>query len=87
MSIGNTIFIDRFLKLDLHGYDRYTARVAINDFIVDAIKMRQEIIVIVHGIGTGILKHTVIETLKGNKNVEEFAVSYYNPGCTIVKIR
>lgn len=87
MNIGNILFIDRYLKLDLHGYDRYTARVAINDFINDAIKMKEEIIVIVHGVGSGIIRNTVIDTLKKNKNVLEHAISYNNPGCTVVKVK
>ena len=75
------------MKLDLHGYDRETARVAIMDFIDDAVKMKEEIVVIVHGIGSGILRNTVIENLKKNKKVLEYAISYNNPGCTIVKLR
>ena len=53
MNINDVIFPDSFPKLDLHGYDRETARVAINDFIIDNIKMKNEIIIIVHGIGSG----------------------------------
>ena len=87
MNIGSILFIDRFLKLDLHGYDRYTASLAIDDFIEDAIKMKEEIIVIVHGLGSGILRKTTINTLKKNKNVIEYAISYNNPGCTIVRIK
>ena len=39
MTINEVIFIDSLPKLDLHGYDRDSARVAINDFIKDNQKM------------------------------------------------
>ena len=33
MTINEVVFIDSLPKLDLHGFDRDSARVAINDFI------------------------------------------------------
>lgn len=87
MNINNVIFPDSFPKLDLHGYDRETARVAINDFISDNLKMKNEIIIIIHGIGSGIIRQTTINTLNRNKNVEEYKSDYSNRGCTIVKIK
>ena len=87
MNINEVIFPDSFPKLDLHEYDRETARVAINDFIDDNIKMKNEIITIIHGIGSGIIRHTTIETLNKNKYVEEFKSDYSNRGCTIVKLK
>lgn len=85
-SLGSLLFIDSYPKLDLHGYDRETARVAIEDFIRDNKKMKNEIVVIIHGIGNGILKNTTRMTLSRNKNVSEFAICYNNVGCTIVRI-
>lgn len=87
MKLTNLMFIDRFPKLDLHGFDRDSARVAINDFIHDNIKMGNEIIVIVHGLGSGIIRRTTWETLKQNKNVLDYKSDYTNRGCTIVQIR
>ena len=87
MEINEVIFPDNFPKLDLHGYDRETARVAINDFIEDNIKMRKEIITIVHGIGSGILRETTHKTLAKNKKVIDYKSYYNNRGCTIVKIK
>lgn len=81
------IFPDSFPKLDLHGYDRETARVAINDFIEDNIKMGNEIITIVHGIGSGIIRETTAKVLKNNTYVIDFKSTYNNRGCTIVKLR
>lgn len=86
MSLDNVIFLDQYPKIDLHGYDRETARVAINDFIRDNYKLKQEIFVIIHGIGSGILRKTTNDTLKQNKKVIEFKTFYYNQGCTLVRI-
>jgi DNA mismatch repair protein MutS2 len=74
-------------SLDLHGYDRETARVAINDFIRDNIKMKNDKIIIVHGKGTGVLRKTTHETLSKNKNVEEFQIDFFNEGSTIVRVK
>lgn len=87
MNLNDVLFLDRFPKLDLHGYDRETARVAIDDFIRDNVKMKNEICLIIHGIGSGILYQTTQETLKKNKSVIQYAVHYFNPGCTIVQIK
>ena len=87
MEINQVIYPDNLPKLDLHGYDRQTARVAIEDFINDNLKMKNELITIIHGIGTGIIRNTTIKTLSKNKNVEEFKSDYTNRGCTIVKIK
>lgn len=87
MKINEVIFTDSLPKLDLHGFDRDTARIAINDFIDDNIKMGNEIIIIIHGIGTGVIRDTTIQTLKKNKYVEDFKNDYFNRGCMIVKIK
>lgn len=87
MEINEIIFPDSLPKLDLHGYDRETARVEIEDFIIDNIKMKNEIVTIIHGIGKGILRETVIKTLTKNKNVDDFKNDYSNRGCMIVKLK
>lgn len=87
MDLDSIIFVDNLPKLDLHGFDRETARVIVLDFIKDNIKMKNKIINIVHGHGSGILKDTVHDTLRKNRNVIEFKTFYNNDGCTIVKIK
>lgn len=87
MELKDVIFIDNYPKLDLHGFDRETAIVETNDFINDNKKMKNEIFVIIHGIGSGIIRKTVHETLRKNKNVIEFKTFYNNNGSTIVKIK
>ena len=86
MNLNNLIFIDNLPSLDLHGFDRETARVAINDFINDNIKMKNQFIVIIHGIGSGILKETTQSVLLKNKKVLEYKINPFNIGCTIVNI-
>lgn len=86
MRLDSVIFIDNLPKLDLHGFDRETARVAINDFINDNLKMKNEFLVIVHGVGSGVIKTTTLETLKRNKKVKEYKIYNFNVGCTILQL-
>ena len=81
------IFINNLPSLDLHGYDRETARVAINDFIRDSIHMKYKKVLIIHGKGGGILRETTKNTLSKNKYVINSQMSYFNDGCTIVELK
>lgn len=73
--------------LDLHGESSDYARFAINDFINDNYKLKNEYIVIIHGKGSGILKKTTQEVLRSNKLVEEYKIDNFNDGQTVVKLR
>lgn len=73
-------------SLDLHGENRDSARVLVNEFIKDNCKLKNNMIVIVHGIGTGILKKEVHSILKINKNVKKYYLDNFNIGCTIVEL-
>lgn len=73
--------------LDLHGMDRDYARILINDFVRDNYEMKNETIIIIHGIGTGIIRKTTQETLRKNKLVEIYKIDNFNAGQTIVKLR
>ena len=86
-KLNDIVFPNIYNQLDLHGQSRDMARVAINDFIEDNIKMKNEIIVIVHGIGEGILREETQNTLKNNKNVLYFKQDNYNEGQTLVQLR
>lgn len=86
MRLSDIIFIDSYPTLDLHGYDRDTARIKILEFINDNIVMGNEFIVIVHGVGTGILRKETDEVLKRCKKVIEYQLFHGNTGCTIAKI-
>ena len=87
MELKDIIFIDNYPKIDLHGLDRETARVEVNDFIRDNMKLKNDIVLIIHGIGNGILRKETHETLRKNKNVIEYKTFYNNLGTTIVKIK
>ena len=86
MTLNDVIFIDNLTTLDLHGYDRITAHMLINDFIKENIILKQNIIVIIHGIGSGVIYNETRETLRKNKHVIDFKTHYRNNGCTIVEI-
>lgn len=83
----NDIYLNLYPKIDLHGYDRDSARVMVNDFILENIFLGNETIVIIHGIGLGIVKKEVHETLKTNKYVLSYKTDNFNDGCTIVKLK
>lgn len=87
MNLENVIFIDNLPTIDLHGYDKEYANVKINEFINDNKKMGNEIVVIIHGVGSGILRKQTNLTLRKNKNVVDYRLFYNNVGSTIVKIR
>lgn len=86
MEVHN-IFLDRLPKIDLHGFDKESARVMTNDFIEESIILGYEEIVIIHGIGSGIVKKSVHETLSKNKQVLSYKLDNLNIGCTTVKLR
>lgn len=87
MDSLNTLFISNLPSIDLHGYDRLAAEVAIKDFINDNIRMKNKDFVIIHGIGSGILKKTTHEVLKKHKNVENYSLCFNNIGSTVVRIK
>ena len=72
--------------LDLHGVDRDYARILINEFIDDNYKINNNMVIIVHGIGSGIIRKTTQKTLKDNKKVTEYKIDNFNAGQTIVYI-
>ena len=81
------IFLNRYPSIDLHGYDRDSARMMTNDFVIENVILKNEYIVIIHGIGTGIVKKEVHEALRVNKNVLEYKTDNFNSGCTVVKLK
>ncbi len=80
------IFLERYPKIDLHGYDRDSARMVTNDFIDENVFLGNDTVIIIHGIGQGIVKEEVHNTLKVNKKVIEYKTDNFNSGCTIVKL-
>ena len=86
MELIDTVYISSLPSLDLHGYDRDSARMATNDFIDENIVLGNDTIVIIHGIGQGIVKNEVHNLLKSNKKVKEYKTDNFNSGCTIVRL-
>ena len=78
---------NRYPVLDLHGFDRDYARIMINDFIMDCYQMRCYKAVIIHGIGTGVLRKTAKEVLSKNKYVVSAKIDIFNEGETIVELK
>lgn len=81
------MFYKNVPSIDLHGEDRKTAELLVKDFVNDNIKIGNEKIIIVHGIGTGILKKQVHEVLKNDKRVEKYYIDFFNVGCTVVELK
>lgn len=86
MNLNEIVFIDNLPTLDLHGYDRVTATVLIDDFIKYNIKMQNEFLVIVHGIGDGILRKTTHLFLAKNPKIKQYKLCSFNVGCTLVHV-
>lgn len=86
-KIYEDIFTKNYPTLDLHGYDRFTASVAANDFVLENIKLKNNNIAIIHGVGTGIIKKAVHDTLKSNRFVIEYKLHSFNIGMTLVKLK
>lgn len=78
---------NQYPVLDLHGFDRDYARIMINDFIMDCYQMRSSKAIIIHGIGSGILRKTTMETVKKNRYVTDAKLDFFNPGETIITIK
>lgn len=74
-------------QIDLHGYDRDYARIEINDFIRDNYIQKNYKVLIIHGVGTGVIRKTTHETLKHNKLVSSYKLDNFNSGTTIVEIK
>ncbi len=72
--------------LDLHGVDSVYAQILINDFIRDNYEIKNTKVIVIHGIGSGILRKTTQEVLKKNRYVEEYKLDNFNPGMTVVTI-
>lgn len=87
MNLDEVIFIDNLPTIDLHGFDRDYASIKINEFIKDNKKIGNSIIVIIHGVGSGILRKQTEIVLKRSKDVIGYKLFYRNIGATIVKIK
>ena len=83
---GDKVIYSYTPSLDLHGETSSIAEVLVNQFISDNYKLSNSTVIIVHGIGKGIIKNTVHNTLKKNKLVKSYKIDNFNVGCTIVNL-
>ena len=64
-----------------------TQKIVISQIVCENCKLKNNMIVIVHGIGSGIVKDSVHETLSRRKDILDFHIVSSNIGCTLVKIK
>ena len=83
--IDDYILYKNLPTLDLHGMNRYEALIKCEEFINDNKKLRNHLLIIIHGKGE-ILKKEVQNYLKNNKNIINYKVDIFNDGETIVEI-
>lgn len=76
-----------FPTLDLHGLDRDYGKIKILEFLEDHHKMGTKCVIIVHGIGTGVLKKMTQNTLKNHKYVCDYKIDNFNDGMTVVTLK
>ena len=79
--------INNYPSIDLHGEYKESALILVKEFINDNIILKNEYIVIIHGIGTDILRKSIHEYLKKDKNVLSYKQDFFNMGSTIVKLK
>ncbi len=87
MSLNDIMFIENLPKLDIHGLDRDTAKINIKQFVSENYELGNKQCVIVHGMGTGILKKVTAETLNSIDEVLEHKTWFFNAGCTVFEVK
>ena len=73
--------------LDLHGEYLDSALILVKEFIADNIILKNEYIVVVHGIGTDTLRRGIHEYLKHEKRVVSYKRNFFNMGETIIQLK
>ncbi len=74
-------------KLDLHGEITSMVPALVKVFIQDNVKMKNNVVRIIHGRSTNILKNEVHSFLKSNKDVTKYFINNWNTGETIVLLK
>ena len=84
--------VDKFLDAIIRDYEEFLKIIKEiesdkKELIEDNIRLKNFKIIIIHGIGSGIVKASVHEALRVNKNVIEYKTDNFNSGCTIIKLK
>ena len=67
--------------------DREYAIFKVREFIDDCYKLKYEYAVIIHGIGSGVLRDAVKKHLQKDTRVLEYKLDFMNPGCTMIRLK
>ena len=79
--------MNNYPKIDLHGEYLDSALILVSEFINDNIVLKNENIIVIHGIGTDTLRKGIHDYLKHDKRVISYSRSFVNPGETVIKIK
>lgn len=85
--INNYILFKNLPTLDIHGEDKIGAKIKIEEFIYENYILKNKLIIVIHGKGTGTLKNITINTCKHNKYVKAYKIDIFNPGSTIIELK
>ena len=85
LKINNPFYME-YPVIDLHGLDKVSALISINEFINDNKLCGINEVIIIHGKSTNILTEEVHKVLKKNKDVSKYYKNNWNLGETIVEI-
>lgn len=85
--IDNYILYKNLPTIDLHGENRISAVLKTKEFINDNIKLKNKLIIVVHGVGEGILKKEIHKYLKTEKKVKDYKLNIFNKGATIIELK
>jgi DNA mismatch repair protein MutS2 len=78
--------LSKYPTLDVHGETRDTVYTVVKNFINDNIKLKNSVIIIIHGKGGWILKDEIHNRLREMKEVKSFHLDAWNQGVTIVEL-
>ncbi len=77
-------------KLDVHGQNRFEAKVNMELFLLEAHENREKYILISHGYGNLILRkvlYEIVDKLDYIDKIEDAPYQLGGPGCSIVTLR
>lgn len=84
--IDNYMLYKNLPTLDLHGCNRYEAKIKVEEFINENIVLKNHLIIVIHGKGLNILKQEIHKYLKTNKKIINYKIDVFNDGQTIIEI-